>query len=47
MGKILEKIVINELLKIYEKRSLLYSRQINARKKKNTIDTIALLIYKI
>ena len=38
INKILEKIVINELLRIYEKKSLLYYRQIGARKNKNFID---------
>ena len=45
--KILEKIIANELLRIYEKKSLLYSEQINIRKNKSAIDTITLLIHEI
>ena len=47
IDKILKKVVINELLRIYEKKSLLYFRQMGARKNKNVIDTVILLIYKI
>ena len=47
MNKILKKIIINELLKIFEKRALLYFRQIGAKKNKNIIDIIMLLIYKV
>ena len=47
MGKILEKVVINELSRICEKRTLLYPRQIGAKKNRSIIDTIALLIYKV
>ena len=47
MGKILEKVVINELLRICEERSLLHPRQMGARKNKSVIDTVILLIYKI
>ena len=47
MGKILEKVVTNELLKICEKRSLLYPQQIDARKNRSVVDAVALLIHKI
>ena len=47
MGKILEKVVANELLRICEERSLLYSGQINIRKNKSAVDAIILLIYEI
>ena len=47
INKILEKIVINELLRIYEEKALLYSGQMGARKNKSTIDTVTLLIYKV
>ena len=47
IGKILEKVVANELLKIYEKRSLLYPGQINIKKNKNVVDTMILLIHEV
>ena len=47
MSKILKKVIINELLRIYEKKSLLYSRQMGAKKNKNAIDTVILLINEI
>ena len=47
IGKILKKIIINELLRIYEERSLLYFRQMGVRKNNNIINTVALLIYKL
>ena len=47
MGKILEKVVINELLRICEERALLYSGQMGAKKNRSTIDAVALLIYKV
>ena len=47
MGKILKKIIINELLRIYEKKTLLHPGQIDVRKNRSIIDAITLLIYKV
>ena len=47
IDKILEKVVINELLRICEERSLLYLRQMGARKNRSAVDTIILLIHKV
>ena len=47
INKILKKIVMNELLRIYEERSLLHPKQMGAKKNKNIIDTVTLLIHKI
>ena len=47
INKILKKVVINELSRIYEKKSLLYFEQMGVRKKKSAVDTVVLLIYKV
>ena len=47
ISKILKKIVINELLRICEEKALLYPGQMGARKNKNAIDMVILLIYKV
>ena len=47
MGKILEKVVANELSRIYEKRSLLHPEQINTRKNRSVVDAVILLIYEV
>ena len=45
--KILEKVIANELSRIYEKRSLFYVKQIGARKNRSAIDIIVLFIYEV
>ena len=47
MNKILKKIVINELLRICEERSLLHPKQMGARKNRSAVDAIALLIHEV
>ena len=44
MGKIFEKIVINEFFRIYEINDLFQPTQIRARKSRNTINAIVILI---
>ena len=47
MRKILEKIVANELSRIYEERSFLYFGQISIRKNRSVVNIMILLIYEI
>ena len=47
MGKILEKVIINELLRICEERALLHFGQMGVRKNRNAIDAVILLIHKV
>ena len=47
MGKVLEKVVTNELSRLYKERSLLHPGQIGARKNKSAVDAVALLIHKV
>ena len=47
MGKILEKVVANELLRICEERSLLYPGQMGVRKNRSAVDAVVLLIYEV
>ena len=47
IGKILEKIVANELSRISEKKSLLYFGQMGIRKNRSVINIITLLIHEV
>ena len=47
MGKVFEKVVVNELLRLYEERLLLYPGQMGARKNKSVVDAMVLLIYEV
>ena len=47
IGKILEKVIANELSRICEKKSLLHFEQINTKKNRNVINIIILLIHEV
>ena len=47
IGKILEKIVANELSRICEKRSLLHPEQIGTKKNRSVVNIITLLIHEV